>query len=156
MNNGRRVVITYGTFDLFHIGHLNLLEKLKSLGDYLIVGVSTDEFNAQKNKKTIINFEDRIRIVQGLKCVDLAIPEICWEQKQVDMKKYNVSIFGMGNDWEGHFDNLNQFCKVVYLPRTEGISSTKIKQSLNILDKTHVEKLKDALDTISSIVERFD
>ncbi|WP_180079892.1 MULTISPECIES: adenylyltransferase/cytidyltransferase family protein [unclassified Acinetobacter] len=153
---GKKVVITYGTFDLFHIGHLNLLQRMKALGDYLIVGVSTDEFNSLKKKKTIIKFEDRLQIVQGLKCVDLAIPESAWDQKVKDIKKYGVSIFGMGHDWAGHFDELKEHCEVVYLPRTEGISSTQLKQSLNVLDKSHIERLKDALDTISSIVEKLD
>lgn len=151
-----KVVITYGTFDLFHIGHLNLLERLKKLGDYLIVGVSTDEFNEGKNKKTIISFEDRLKIVQGLKCVDLAIPEVSWDQKTKDIQYYNASIFGMGHDWQGHFDELKLYCEVVYLPRTEGISSSDLKKSLHVLDKAHVNQLKDALDTISAIVERFN
>ena len=153
---GKRVILTYGTFDLFHIGHLNLLERLKGLGDYLVVGVSTDQFNRGKNKKTIIEFKDRLRIVESLKCVDLAIPEASWDQKIRDIKFYNVSVFGMGHDWEGHFDDLKVYCDVVYLPRTEGISSTDLKSSLRILDKNHVEKMKSALDTISSIIEKFD
>jgi glycerol-3-phosphate cytidylyltransferase len=152
----KKVILTYGTFDLFHIGHLNLLNRLKELGDYLVVGVSTDRFNEGKGKKTIVNFEDRMKIVSGLKCVDLAIPENSWEQKVHDIKKYNVSVFGMGHDWEGHFDTLKEYCEVVYLSRTEGISSTAIKQTLQVLDKTHIDDLKKALDLISSIVDRFD
>lgn len=151
-----RYVITYGTFDLFHIGHLNLLERLKELGDYLIVGVSTDEFNAGKNKKTIIGFEDRLKIVQGLKCVDLAIPEVSWDQKIRDIQHYEIDVFGMGHDWQGHFDELKEYCEVVYLPRTEGISSTDLKNTLKILDKNHIDELKNALDTISTIIERFN
>lgn len=151
-----KVVITYGTFDLFHVGHLNLLNRLKELGDYLIVGVSTDEFNEVKGKKTIVDFEDRLEIIKNLKCVDLAIPEINWEQKEKDIKRYDVSIFGMGHDWQGHFDGLKVFCEVVYLPRTEGISSTDLKTALRVLDKTHIKQIKSALDTISTIVERFD
>lgn len=141
---------------MFHIGHLNLLKRLKELGDYLIVGVSTDEFNLKKNKKTIIKFEDRIDIVKNIKCVDMAIPEDCWEQKTEDIKKYSVSVFGMGNDWAGYFDHLKPLCDVVYLPRTEGISSTKLKHTLSYLDKEHIVQLKDALDVVSSIVEKLD
>lgn len=152
----RKVVLTYGTFDLFHIGHLNLLNRLRALGDYLIVGVSTDSFNEGKGKKTIVSFEDRIKIVAALKCVDLAIPEDSWEQKIDDIKRNNVSVFGMGGDWEGQFDFLKNYCDVVYLPRTEGISSTAIKKTLQALDKSHVDDLKKALDLISSIVEHFD
>lgn len=156
MNESKKVVITYGTFDLFHIGHLNLLNNLKKLGDYLIVGVSTDEFNQLKNKETIIKFEDRLEIVNNIKSVDLAIPEYSWDQKIDDIKKYNVNIFGMGDDWKGHFDDLETHCKVIYLPRTIGISSTQIKKSLNILDKQHITDMKKALDTISTIVEKLN
>lgn len=152
----KKIVMTYGTYDLFHIGHLRLLERLKSLGDYLIVGVSTDDFNAQKNKKTIIPFEDRIQIVQSIKCVDLAIPEKNWDQKKDDILNYNVDIFGMGHDWEGKFDHLKDFCEVVYLSRTEGISSTQIKTSLKVLDQKNITEMKEALDTMLSIVQRLD
>lgn len=152
----RKAILTYGTFDLFHVGHLNLLERLKALGDYLIVGVSTDEFNASKGKQTIVPFKDRFRIVQSIKCVDLAIAEVSWEQKADDIRTHGVSVFGMGADWTGKFDNLEPYCEVVYLPRTEGISSTSLKGLLRVLDKTHVDELKQALGIISAIVERFD
>lgn len=152
----RKVVITYGTFDLFHIGHLNLLKRLKELGDYLIVAVSTDEFNAAKGKQTIVPFADRIEIVKNIKFVDLAIPESSWDQKARDCEKYGVSVFGMGHDWEGKFDELKQYCEVVYLPRTNGVSSTDMKRLLQVLDRSHVKDLKHALDLISSIVDRFE
>lgn len=152
----KKVILTYGTFDLFHIGHLNLLQRLRALGDELIVAVSTDEFNALKGKKTIVPFQDRIEIVRALQCVDLAIPEENWQQKVDDIHHYGVSIFGMGHDWEGHFDELRKHCEVVYLPRTEGISSTQLKASLNVFNRQHVQELKQALDLVSSIVERFD
>lgn len=152
----KKIVITYGTFDLFHIGHLNLLKRLKELGDYLIVAVSTDEFNAEKNKQTIVPFSDRIEIVRSVRYVDLAIPETDWAQKPKDIKHYGVSTFGMGHDWEGKFDELNQFCEVIYLPRTPNISSTDVKKLLKILDRSHVADLKQALDLISSIVDRFE
>jgi glycerol-3-phosphate cytidylyltransferase len=126
----RKVILTYGTFDLFHVGHLNLLRNLRQLGDYLIVGVSTDSFNAQKGKKTVIGFDDRMDIVRSLKCVDLTIPEHGWEQKAHDIARFGVSVFGMGSDWTGHFDELKALCDVVYLPRTEGISSSSLKECL--------------------------
>lgn len=124
-------VITYGTFDLFHIGHLNILKRAKELGDYLIVAVSSDKFNwEEKGKVCQIKDTDRMAIVEAIKYVDEVIPETCWEQKLQDVKKYDIDVFVMGDDWKGKFDYLSEFCEVVYLPRTEGISSTKIKQEL--------------------------
>lgn len=123
-------VITYGTFDLLHVGHLNLLERLRALGDHLTVAVSTDEFNRKKNKICSMAYADRARIVAALKCVDHVIPEHSWEQKPGDIQEYDITIFGMGGDWEGHFDNLRAYCEVIYLPRTEGISSTSLKESI--------------------------
>lgn len=121
-------VITYGTFDILHYGHINLLRRAKALGDFLIVAISTDEFNALKGKKSYYNYETRKMMLEAIKYVDLVIPETCWEQKIEDVKKYNVDIFTMGSDWEGKFDFLKEYCEVIYLPRTEGISSTKIKE----------------------------
>lgn len=152
----KRVVLTYGTFDLFHVGHLKLLTRLRSLGDELIVGVSTDEFNAEKGKKTVIPFHDRVAIIEGLRCVDKVIPERAWEQKKSDILKLNVTTFGMGHDWQGKFDELKEFCEVVYLPRTEGISSTQIKGALKTLNKDHIEEFKSALDAISAIVKQLE
>lgn len=152
----KKIVLTYGTFDLFHIGHLRLLERLRKMGDELIVGVSTDEFNAKKNKKSFINFEDRIEIVRGIRYVTKAIPEESWEQKLDDIQKYNVAIFAMGDDWTGKFDHLRDQCEVKYLPRTDGISSTEIKKALSVIDKNHIEELKQALDIISNLVSKFD
>jgi len=126
-----KTVITYGTFDILHYGHLNLLKRAKELGDYLIVAISTDEFNTLKGKKSYYNYETRKMMLEAIKYVDLVIPETCWEQKIEDVKKYNVNIFTMGSDWEGKFDFLKDYCEVVYLPRTEGISSTKIKEDNN-------------------------
>ncbi|MGJ0456294.1 glycerol-3-phosphate cytidylyltransferase [Aliarcobacter cryaerophilus] len=126
-----KIVLTYGTFDMFHIGHLNLLNRLKSLGDKLIVAVSTDEFNSIKGKKTLIPFEQRALIVQNIKCVDMVISEENWEQKIYDIKKYNVDIFAIGDDWQGKFDFLKDYCEVIYLPRTQNISTTELKKELN-------------------------
>ena len=123
-------VLTYGTFDLFHIGHLNLLRRAKALGDYLIVAVSSDEFNAIKGKKCAIPDYERMAIVEAIKYVDEVIPEHNWDQKIDDVKKYDIDVFVMGSDWEGKFDFLKDYCEVVYLPRTQGISTTEIKAGL--------------------------
>lgn len=123
-------VLTYGTFDLLHYGHVNLLKRAKELGDYLIVGLSTDEFNALKHKEAYHNYEHRKLILEAIRYVDLVIPEENWEQKVDDVKKYKVDIFVMGDDWKGKFDFLKDYCQVVYLPRTVGISTTKIKHDL--------------------------
>lgn len=129
--SGKKRVLTYGTFDMFHIGHLKLLQRLKALGDELIVAVSTDEFNEIKGKKTLIPYSQRALIVENIKCVDQVIPENNWEQKVSDVQKYNIDIFAMGNDWEGKFDFLKDHCEVVYLTRTENISTTQLKLELN-------------------------
>ncbi|HCX63927.1 MAG TPA: glycerol-3-phosphate cytidylyltransferase [Eubacteriaceae bacterium] len=130
-------VITYGTFDLLHEGHINILRRARALGDYLIVGISNDEFNAIKGKKAYYSYEARKNLLESIRYVDLVIPERNWEQKVDDVKKYEVDIFVMGDDWEGKFDFLKDHCEVVYLPRTEGISTTKIKDDL----KEKIEKL---------------
>ncbi|PHY93121.1 glycerol-3-phosphate cytidylyltransferase [Acetobacter pomorum] len=119
-----RTVITYGTFDTLHYGHIRLLRRAAELGDRLIVGLSTDEFNFLKGKKSLFTYEDRKKDIEALRFVDLVIPEGNWEQKIKDVQKYSVDIFTIGSDWEGEFDFLNDFCKVVYLERTPSISST--------------------------------
>lgn len=126
-------VITYGTFDLLHYGHINLLRRAKSLGDYLIVGLSTDDFNnTEKNKESYFDYENRKSLLDAVKYVDLVIPEETWDQKVLDIQKYNVDIFVIGDDWKGKFDYLEDFgIEVVYLPRTNEISTTKIKKDLN-------------------------
>ena len=121
-----QIGITYGTFDTLHFGHILLLKRAKALCDYLIVGLSTDEFNELKGKQSFLNYEQRKELLEVLSCVDKIIPETCWEQKASDISKYNVSIFIMGDDWKGKFDELG----CIYLPRTEMISSTKIKEVL--------------------------
>jgi glycerol-3-phosphate cytidylyltransferase len=123
-------VLTYGTFDLLHWGHINLLERAKNLGDYLIVAVSTDEFNAIKDKKSYHTYENRKRILEAIRHVDEVIPETDWDQKISDVINNDVDIFVMGDDWKGKFDFLKDYCEVVYLPRTIGISTTKIKKDL--------------------------
>ncbi|MEZ7726585.1 glycerol-3-phosphate cytidylyltransferase [Gemella sp. 27098_8_155] len=126
-------VITYGTFDLLHYGHINLLRRAKSLGDYLIVGLSTDEFNnKEKNKECYFDYENRKLLLDAVRYVDCVIPENNWEQKISDIQKYNIDVFVIGDDWKGKFDYLKEFgVEVVYLPRTKEISTTKIKNDLN-------------------------
>lgn len=125
-------VITYGTFDLFHRGHLNILKRAKALGDYLVVAVSSDKFNEQKGKKSYYSLEDRVAILKSIKYVDEVIVEESWDQKVDDIKNNNIDIFVMGDDWEGKFDYLKDYCEVVYLKRTQGISTTKIKSDLKL------------------------
>lgn len=124
-------VITYGTFDLFHIGHLNILKRAKELGDYLIVAVSSDAFNEIKGKKCVIPDYERMEIVKAIRYVDEVILEESWDQKIEDIKKYDIDTFVMGDDWKGQFDFLKKYCNVVYLPRTKGISTTQLKQGLS-------------------------
>lgn len=127
-------VITYGTFDLIHSGHINILRRAKALGDYLIVAVSTDEFNQIKHKEAYHSFEDRKMILEAIKYVDEVIGEDNWEQKVNDVKALDIDVFVMGDDWTGEFDFLKDQCEVVYLPRTDGISTTKIKVDLSLND----------------------
>ena len=127
-------ILTYGTYDLLHYGHIRLLKRAKELGDYLIVALSTDEFNSIKGKKAYHNYETRKKMLEAIRYVDLVIPEYTWEQKIDDVKKYYVDVTVMGDDWEGNekFEELRDYCEVVYLPRTEGISTTKIKKELGL------------------------
>ena len=123
-----RRVITYGTFDTLHHGHIRLLRRAKALGDYLIVALSTDEFNIGKGKQAFFSYEDRKFDLEAVRYVDLVIPERTWEQKVEDVRLYHVDVFAMGDDWTGKFDFLKPQCEVVYMPRTEGISSTQIRK----------------------------
>lgn len=128
-----RRVITYGTYDLLHYGHINLLRRAKQLGDYLIVALSTDDFNQEmKGKKCFFPYEERKKLLESIRYVDLVIPEESWEQKRSDIHEYHIDTFVIGDDWQGKFDFLEEEgCEVVYLPRTPEISTTKIKQELS-------------------------
>lgn len=127
-------ILTYGTFDLLHFGHIEILRRAKALGDYLIVALSTDEFNEIKGKKAYHNYETRKKMLEAIRYVDLVIPECNWEQKISDVQTYKADIVVMGSDWSGssRFDYLKGYCELIFLPRTEGISTTKIKDDLGL------------------------
>jgi|SRR5690625_740970 len=144
-------IITYGTFDMFHIGHLRLLERLSKMADEVIVAVSTDEFNELKGKKTLIPYEQRAEIVQAICYVDKVIPEKSWEQKIEDVQKHNINIFAIGEDWRGKFDFLKQYCEVIYLERTKDISTTELKRSLNNFLSVSKEDLVRAFETLEML-----
>lgn len=131
MISKKTTLLTYGTFDLFHAGHVKLLERLKARCDTLIVGCSTDEFNAMKGKKAALPYEDRRLVLESCRYVDQVIPEEFWEQKLLDIQLYKVDIFAMGDDWAGKFDELKEVCEVLYLPRTPDISTTEIKAKVS-------------------------
>lgn len=151
-----KTVLTYGTFDLLHVGHVNILERLKKLGDRLVVGVSSDEFNCLKGKKSVYSYAERARIVGALRCVDLVIPEKNWSQKPTDIKEQQIDIFGMGFDWQGRFDELKSLCEVVYLPRTDSISTTDLKKSLSKIDSATIQQIKSGLDSVLQIVKAME
>lgn len=132
-------VLTYGTFDLLHFGHIEILRRAKELGDYLIVAVSTDEFNEIKGKKAYHNYETRKKMLEAIRYVDLVIPENDWKQKRNDVIDYKVDVVVMGSDWESNenFECLRDICEVVYLPRTEEISTTKIKKDLGLKEESY-------------------
>ncbi|MGL4453004.1 MAG: glycerol-3-phosphate cytidylyltransferase [Sarcina sp.] len=125
-----RKILTYGTFDLLHYGHINILKNAKELGDYLVVAISNDDFNRMKDKQSFFSFTERKNILEAIKYVDEVIEEFSWEQKKDDIINLEIDCLVMGDDWVGKFDDLREFCEVKYLPRTEGISTTDIKQKL--------------------------
>lgn len=151
-----KVILTYGTFDLFHVGHVRLLERLASLGDKLIVGLSSDEFNKSKGKSSFFSYEERAEILAACKYVDLVIPEREWEQKESDINKYNVDIFAMGDDWKGYFDSLSSLCQVVYLPRTKSISTSEIKTLIADLKKNDLNKVQKSLNDAIEIIKKLN
>lgn len=151
-----KTILTYGTFDMFHIGHLRLFKRLSAMGDKLIVGVSTDEFNALKGKKTLIPYDQRAEIVESVRYVDMVIPETDWEQKVRDVQEYRVDVFAIGNDWEGKFDFLKEHCEVVYLDRTDGISSTQLKNSLKNLLRVPKDEILRALEVLEQLKRDFE
>ena len=148
-----KTIITYGTFDLFHVGHIRLFKRLRQLGDRLVVGVSTDEFNATKGKVSFYSYEERQEIVAACQYVDEVFAENNWEQKQQDIQQFNADIFAMGVDWEGRFDHLSEFCEVVYLPRTEEVSTTSIKKLLSRVNRAELDHIEETLHSVIEIVK---
>jgi glycerol-3-phosphate cytidylyltransferase len=155
MGKQKKVIITYGTFDMFHIGHLKLLKRLSKMGDKLIVAISDDAFNEGKGKKVMIPYKQRAKIVKSIKYVDKVISEKNWEQKITDVKKYNVDTFVIGDDWEGKFDFLKEYCEVVYLPRTKDISTTQLKKSLTNFMSIPREDIISAFEIIEALKKDF-
>lgn len=150
-----KTILTYGTYDLFHVGHVRLLERARALGDRLIVGVSSDEFNSLKGKRSIFPYEHRAHIVGALRCVDEVFPEHNWEQKAADIERFNVTLFVMGDDWQGKFDHFSHLCEVGYLRRTEGISTSELKGALDTFRKAKMNELVDALETLQAIAREL-
>ena len=147
-----KTIITYGTFDLFHVGHIRLFKRLREKGDKLIVGISTDEFNISKGKASFFSYEERQEIVAACRYVDEVFPEHNWEQKKEDIARFNVDVFAMGSDWEGKFDFLTDYCEVCYLPRTEYVSTTSIKQSLSEVKNSELDDIEEKLHSVIEIV----
>ena len=146
-----RVVLTYGTFDLFHIGHVRLLKRLRQLGDKLVVGLSTDEFNSLKGKQTVMTYEQRKEILLSCRYVDEVFEESSWEQKREDIQRKDASIFAMGDDWAGRFDDLQDITEVVYLPRTEDISTTEVKL---LVKQMSLEKQLEIINLLEAVKAR--
>jgi glycerol-3-phosphate cytidylyltransferase len=141
-----KTVITYGTFDLFHVGHVRLLSRLRALGERLVVGCSTDGFNESKGKATLIPFEQRMEILASCRYVDAVFPESTWTQKREDIRRERASVFGMGDDWAGKFDDLSDVVQVVYLPRTDGISTTEVRRLARGLQEERLGAVTAAIE----------
>lgn len=152
----KKTVITYGTFDLFHIGHLRILQRAKQLGSELIVGVSTDEFNKQKGKRSFMPFEQRSEIVAAIDVVDRVIPENSWDQKRNDILTFEVDTFCIGDDWAGKFDDLRDICEVTYLKRTEGIDSTSIRSLARAFDCESIDRLRSVHKITEDLLSQLD
>lgn len=149
-------VLTYGTFDLFHVGHVQILERARALGDRLCVGVSSDAFNAMKGKRTIMPFENRATIVRALRCVDEVFPEDDWAQKRHDIRRCGAGIMVMGDDWAGKFDDLKDLCDVRYLPRTADISTSGIKKTLSAFRGDKLDELRQGIEGLQNIIQQLE
>lgn len=147
-----RVVLTYGTFDLFHIGHVRLLHRLRALGTSLVVGLSTDKFNAEKGKQSVIPYDARKEVLLACRYVDKVIPEDSWDQKADDIRREKASVFAMGDDWAGRFDELADLCEVVYLPRTRDVSTTDIKGWVTSLRNEQVAEITLTVDRLRQLI----
>ena len=150
MDQNKRIVISYGTFDLFHYGHVKILKRMKQMGDRLIIGCSTDDFNQSKGKDSFFNYEERSAILKSCRYVDAVFPEKSWDQKIKDINTYCADLFVMGDDWEGKFDYIEEQtnCCVLYLQRTLGVSTTNIKQALMSLNEERKSIILDQLHTL--------
>ena len=151
-----KTVITYGTFDLFHVGHVRLLKRLRGLGERLVVGLSTDEFNASKGKVTVIPYTQRKEILCAISYVDAVFAEESWEQKADDIRREQADIFAMGDDWAGKFDFLDDLVQVIYLPRTPNISTAELKEVISAQHRERIQALRHALEHVSSLVDELE
>ncbi|MEE7459669.1 glycerol-3-phosphate cytidylyltransferase [Methylorubrum populi] len=143
-----KTVLTYGTFDLFHVGHVRLLRRLRQMGDRLIVGLSSEEFNSIKGKKTVIPYEFRKEILESCRYIDKVFPEHNWDQKRDDIARERADIFAMGDDWAGKFDNLSDICEVVYLPRTSDVSTTELKKYISSVNQEKLGAIRNMVDVL--------
>lgn len=150
-----KVVLTYGTYDLFHVGHARLLKRLRAMGDKLIVGCSTDEFNTLKGKKTVLPYAQREEVLKSCRYVDHVIPEENWEQKRTDIVEHNVDLFAMGDDWAGKFDDLEEICEVLYLARTPDISTTEIKEYMAKIQDDRIQRLRNTVDQMNALISKL-
>jgi glycerol-3-phosphate cytidylyltransferase len=148
-----KTILTYGTFDLFHVGHVRLLRRLSAMGDRLVIGLSTDEFNEGKGKKTIISYEQRREILLSCKYVDDVFAEENWQQKRDDILREKADILAMGDDWAGKFDDLGDVTNVIYLPRTEDISTTEVKQMVSYIKQDKKAEIMNAINTLMAKIE---
>lgn len=146
-------VITYGTFDLFHVGHVRLLQRLRELGDRLVVGCSTDEFNAIKGKASCMPYAHRAEILRALRCVDHVFPEERWDQKRADIAREQARIFAMGEDWVGKFDELEDVCEVIYVPRMRDVSTTEIRQVVHGLQQERMTELRRMAENMVELIK---
>ena len=151
-----KTLITYGTFDLLHVGHVRLLKRLRELSQRLVVGLSTDKFNLIKNKKCIISYEDRKEMLLSTIYVDHVFPEESWDQKRADIERENAHIFAMGDDWIGKFDDLSDIVKVIYLPRTPDISTTDLKEAVVTFKKDKILSIKRLLEEVNISLDRLE
>ena len=149
-----KTVVTYGTFDLFHIGHIRLLKRLKALGDRLVVGLSTDEFNQVKGKKVIIPYKDRKEVLLACRYVDDVFPETCWEQKREDLIREKATVFAIGDDWAGKFDDLEDIVSVLYLPRTQDISTTELKTVIREINEEKMQEIRNVTTHLLDLVNK--
>ena len=148
-------ILSYGTFDMFHFGHVRLLKRLADLGDELIIGLSTDEFNLLKGKKTVIPYAHRREVLMACKYVDDVIPESSWEQKSLDIERLGISTFAMGDDWAGKFDALSELCNVLYLPRTQNVSTTEIRQLVNAVHSDKIQQLRTLVGQLGDQISKL-